>query len=403
MKRTEPRLADWLNSRSCTLLQKIFEESNNSKTISLALGFPDPKLFPLTEYQKALHTLIIKDAGILQYAPPSYALKKKIVKIMALRQVICDESQILLTSGAQQAINILTKLFLNKNDTIISESHTYTGFLDAVSSYTPNFLSFSNTLKDGLNIDSLEYILKNQKKNPSLIYIISAGNNPLGISLNEASKKTLVDLCCFYNIPIIEDDCYGFLNYSNTFSKPLKSYKNNQVFYVGTFSKILAPSLRVGWIVAPKEYIPKLSFIKDSMDINTVTLGQHVTNEILNNIILENHVELFQTTYKQRRDIMIDAIKEYFPTCIHFSEPTHGFFVWVELPPPLKVLEIYEEALKEHITFVPSQAFAIDPNDSTIQGLRLSFSYCEPHLIKKGISILGEIIKRALINLKVLE
>lgn len=391
--------ASWVNSIKTSVMQKILIASSKPKFISFALGLPDPKLFPIEHYQKATQKVLSLNNNTLQYGPPATSLKKKIIQLMELRNVQCHESQIFLTSGAQQGISLLARLLLESGSKVITESFTYPGFLQIITPYAPQIEGIPLDLEKGLCLNTLESLL-NHPNRPSLLYSMPTGHNPLGINYTEKQKTQLAALCHFYKVPIIEDDAYGFLYY-NEQTKALRSYESEWVFYIGTFSKIIAPSFRVGWLVVPEEVIPKLAFIKEGSDINTATFTQHIIDEILNDeSFLTKHLNNLRQVYKERRDIMIKAIKNHFPLESRISEPKHGFFVWVELPNNINTFELFNIALEENIAFMPGEIFSCN-NLSPTNSLRLNFSHCNSDLIEVGIMKLAKIIKEKFIKKKI--
>lgn len=375
-------------------MQKMLEVSNDPNTISFSLGLPDPELFPTIECKRSINNIL--NSEVLQYAPPSSYLKQQIVKLMVSHNVNCKESQIFLTSGGQQGISLLARLLLDQGSTIITEYLTYPGFLQIVAPYAPKIIGIPTHFQKGPCLITLEKVLKNQNGKSAFIYLIPHGHNPLGISLNNTQKLQLAALSRYYQIPIIEDDAYGFLYYDMP-ETPLRAYEEEWVFYVGTFSKIIAPSLRVGWLIVPESLIPRLSFIKEALDINMATFTQYVIRDLLSRNFLAGHLNKLREVYKCRRDVMVKAINKYFPKNIIISEPQHGFFIWVELPPKLNVLNLFYKALEKNVAFMPGQAFFCNKEQAFpfLNGLRLNFSRCKPSLIETGIQKLGEIFKKS--------
>jgi 2-aminoadipate transaminase len=390
------KIASWAENIQPTIMQKMLESSANPNITSFALGLPDPFLFPIEEYQTSIHNVLNSDPKTLQYCPPISSLKQQIVKLMSTRNVVCSESQVFLTTGAQQGVSLLVRLLLdNDGSTVITESLTYPGLFQIVAPYSPEIITFPNNLKNGICFVSLEKILQNQRNKASFIYVIPEGHNPLGTSLTTEQKKKLAALARLYQVPIIEDDPYGFLCYDKP-TAPVYTYDPEWIFYVGTFSKILSPSLRAGWLIVPEAIIPRLSFIKEASDINTTTFTQRIIEDFLKRELWQVHVNKLRQVYKYRRDVMLQAISQYFPKGIVISEVKHGFFIWVEFPKTINTLTLFNKALEENIAFMPGQAFSYDLELNMHNGIRLNFSLSEPDIIRSGIRTLGRLINNEL-------
>ena len=360
-----------------------------SDVISFSLGMPADNLFPILNYKKAMSDLWIPDS--FQYCSPAIELKYQIQKLMKQRGVNCTLSQIFLTNGAQQAIQLLCKALTDKDETVITDSAVYPGFIQAAQlsgiSLTMNSVSFS----DGMDIVSLEALCQKPEK-PKFIYTMSEGHNPLGISLSKEKRLKFVEIAQTYQIPIIEDDAYGFLNYQPA-EPPLKAYNSDWVFYIGSFSKILAPTARVGWIIAPEFLIDKLAILKEGNDINTTTFSQRIISSFLEKNDFSAHLSLLKNAYQEKRDKMANALKKYIPE-IKFIIPSSGFLIWAQLPKEIDANQLFWHALKnEKVSFLPGAAFSPFLDNSLTHCLRLSFSYCPLELIETGIKRLANAIQ----------
>jgi 2-aminoadipate transaminase len=318
-------------------------------------------------------------------------LKYQIQKLMQQRGVSCTPNQIFLTNGAQQAIQLLCKALIDKDETAVTDAAIYPGFIQAAQlsgiPLTLNPVSFS----DGMNMDSLEYLCQNLKK-PKFIYTMSEGHNPLGISLSKEKRLKLVEIAQTYKIPIIEDDAYGFLNYQ-PIEPPLKAYNPDWVFYIGSFSKILAPTARVGWIIAPEFLIDKLAILKEGNDINTTTFSQRIISSFLEKNDFSAHLSLLKNAYQEKRDKMVNAFKKYIPE-IKFIIPSSGFLIWAQLPKEIDANQLFWHALKnEKVSFLPGAAFTTSSTNNLNNCLRLSYSYCPLDLIETGIKRIANAIQ----------
>lgn len=390
--RPEVVLANWTNAIKRSALQEMLAAASRPGVISFALGLPAPELFPVNEFQQAVSSVLGSDPRALQYQPPFTPLKSQIVELMRRRGVYCREEQVFLTAGAQQGMNLLVRLLLEPGGQLLMEDVIYPGFQQLIEPFAPDMLLVSTDAETGMNVDEVEALLKRGRR-PSFIYAITDGHNPLSVSLSRRKRERLVELAGTYGVPIIEDDAYGFLNYDGELDPPLRAMDEDWVFYVGSFSKILAPALRVGWIIVPEKLMRPLSVIKEATDIDTATFSQRTVSAYLAAGHLPNHLSRLHHEYRLRRETMHAALLEHFPAGAHWQKPKSGVFMWVELPGGLDAGELLQHAInEEQVAFVPGGAFRVSPHWSQRQSLRLNFSHCAPPQIEEGISRLARAI-----------
>jgi len=389
-----PALADWTFSVKRSALQDMLAEASRPGVLSLALGLPAPELFPSADYMRATAHVISNDPCALQYSPPFQPLKSQIVELMAQRGVECMEREIFLTAGAQQGLSLLTRLLLNQGGTILTEELTYTGFQQAVQPLQPKILTVPTDIETGMDVSAVEDLLAAGER-PALIYAVTNGHNPVGVSMSANKRAHLAELARYYRVPVIEDDPYGFLFYEGSPPPPLRSHSGRWILHVGSFSKILAPALRVGWLVVPERLIPHLSIIKESSDIDTSTLTQRAISRYLEEDHLPAHVSKLRCEYGARRDAMLRALEEHFPRGAHWHKPSGGVFVWVKLPPGINAERLLKIALEtERVAFLPGSAFSVDGRGDAANCLRLNFSNSAPERITEGITRLGRVLCR---------
>ena len=390
--RTEVVLANWTSTIKRSALQEMLAAASRPGVISFALGLPAPELFPVNEYEEAVISVLGSDPRALQYQPPFTPLKSHIVELMRSRGVFCREEQVFLTAGAQQGMNLLVHLLLEPGGQLLMEEIIYTGFQQLIEPFAPDMLLVSTDAETGMNVDEVEAQLKSGRR-PSFIYAIPDGHNPLSVSLSLRKREKLVELASTYGVPIIEDDAYGFLNYDGELDPPLRALDEDWVFYVGSFSKILAPALRVGWIIVPEKLMRPLSVIKEATDIDTATFSQRTVSAYLSAGHLPDHLSRLHHEYRLRRETMHNALLEFFPDGARWQKPKSGVFMWVELPGTLDAAELLQHAIhREQVAFVPGGAFRATPNWSRRQSLRLNFSHCAPPQIDEGIARLARAI-----------
>jgi 2-aminoadipate transaminase len=387
----ELSLAGWARKLEPSALQQMLSAATKPGVLSFALGLPAPELFPAAGLAEAATHVLNTNPLALQYNPPLAALKTHVVKLMALRGVECSESQIFLTAGAQQGLNLLTRLLLDPGGTVLLEEHAYPGFQQVIEPYLPEKLIVPTSPETGMDVDAVEKILSRGSR-PAFIYAIADGHNPMAVSMSLKKREQLVSLARHYGIPVIEDDPYGFLYYTEKPLPPLRAFDADWVFYLGSFSKILAPSLRGGWVVAPEALLPKLGTVKEASDINAAPLSHRVIAAYLDSCNIEERLAMLRREYDKRRRVMLDALRKYFPPPARWHEPSTGIFVWVELDNAVNTTDVLREALeKEQLAFIPGNAFSVSGEHGK-NCMRLNFSNVPPALIEDGILRLARII-----------
>jgi 2-aminoadipate transaminase len=387
-------LARWTNGMNRSVLRQMLAVVAQPGILSFAGGLPAPEMFPAADYGRALNQVLLADSGALQYGPPFTPLKHHIVALMAQRGVDCTEEQVFITTGAQQGLDVVTRLLLDPGAEVILEEIVYTGVQQAVSPYQPHILPVDTNLYTGLNVDAVATYLA-QGHRPAFLYTIPEAHNPLGVSISLAKRQQLVELATAYGLPLIEDDPYGFLRYEGAPLPPLRALNADWVFYLGSFSKILAPALRLGWLVAPANLVPKLTVIKEMEDLETSQLTQRAVAAYLDAGYLSGHIERLCAEYGRRRDAMLVALERHFPAEARWTHPSNGMFIWVELPPHIDTADLLETAVaQEKVAFIPGHAFAL-PGHVRRNCLRLNFSNCTPERIEEGIRRLGRVILKA--------
>ncbi|MBK8984778.1 MAG: PLP-dependent aminotransferase family protein [Chloroflexi bacterium] len=387
-------LADWTHTMSRSVLRQMIAVTSRPGILSFAGGLPDPALFPTADYAAALQSVLAADPKALQYGPPLASLKAHIVGLMAERGVTCTPEQVFLTTGAQQGLDILTRLFLNPGGEVLLEQIVYPGIQQTIAPYRPHILPIATNLETGLDVDAVAGYLAEGAR-PAFLYVIPDAHNPLGVSVSPQKRQRLVELARAYGLPIVEDDPYGFLHYDAHSEPPLRALDDEWVFYLGSFSKILAPALRLGWMIAPEALIAKLTVIKEAGDLESSALTQRAVAAYLDAGLLPAHLEMLRGEYGRRRDAMLQALYRHFPAEAQWTVPSGGMFVWVELAAGMDTTALLETAVTQsQVAFIPGAAFTI-PGHTAPNCLRLNFSNCTPDLIEEGIARLANIIQQA--------
>ena len=386
-------------------VRDLLKLTANPGIVSFAGGLPAPEMFPIEELAAAASRVLgIHGAEALQYSategyPP---LRELLVRHMERYGIEVGPDNVLVTAGAQQALDLIGKLFLDPGDAVVTEAPTFVGAIQAFTAYQARFLTVPID-HDGLRVSLLEDALREK---PKFIYVLPNFQNPTGVTLSLERRRRLVELASRYGVPIVEDDPYGQLRYDGAHVAPLvridaevrgcahgERALRGGVLYVGTLSKTLAPGLRLGWIVAPGEVIARLAQMKQGTDLHTGTFVQMLAYETARGGFLDGHVRRIRAVYRERRDAMLGALAREFPPGVRWSRPEGGLFLWVTLPPGVDSAAMLQDALAEKVAYVPGTTFF--PGGGGDNSFRLNFSYCRPEIIREGIRRLGAVVRRA--------
>ena len=399
------------NVRS-SAIRELLKITQRPEIISFAGGLPAPDVFPVERFREACRK-VLENHGeqALQYGPSEgyEPLREMIARHTSRYGIEAEPQHVLITSGSQQALDLIGKLLINSGDRVLVEAPTYLGALQAFSVYGAEYVSVPSD-NDGLRTDLLEEPLRS---GPKFMYVLPNFQNPGGTTLAEGRRHELVLLADRYGIPIVEDDPYGQLRYEGEHLTPLvvldrenlrrdNGYSIGNVLYLSTFSKTLSPGLRLGWIVAPPEVITKLVQLKQGADLHTSTFGQMVAYEVARDGFLDEHIKLIRRVYGERRDVMLQALQEFCPPEVTWTRPLGGLFLWVTLPVGMDCHCLFDAALKQNVAFVAGDCF-YGGNGCDVEGmrhLRLNFSNAKPDQIREGIRRLATAIKDQLAGLR---
>ena len=390
------RLAQWARTIERSSLREMLAMTARPDILSFALGLPAPDLFPIRAYAKASAKVLSGDPRALQYEMPLSSMKAHIAGLMAQRGARCGEEQIFLTTGAQQGMSLLARLLIDPGDQVLIEEVVYEGLQLAIKPLSPQVLTVPTDLETGLDVDAVGALLAGGAR-PSFIYTIPDGHNPLAVTMTLEKRRRLVALAAHYQVPIIEDDAYGLLYYGQSPIPPMRAMDEEWVLYVGSFSKVLAPALRVGWLVVPEFLTHKLAVLKQGSDLDVCSLAQRTVSAYLDTGHLDIHLGVLRAEYELRRDVMLSCMREHFPNEVKWKTPLGGMFVWAELPSFVDTSELLIEAMEnERVAFTPGEAFRASDKRYTSHCMRLNFSNLAPRQIEDGIFRLSSVLKAAL-------
>ena len=400
----EHRFAQRTQRMKSSAIRELLKITDRPGVISFAGGMPAPDIFPVEEVFEACDRVLHQNgAKALQYGATEgfQPLREMIARHTSRFGVEISPDNILITSGSQQALDLLGKIFINRGDRILVESPTYLGALQAFNAYGAEYVAvpFDN---DGMITSELEVAMR---YGPKFIYVLPNFQNPTGVTLSYERRVKLVELSDRFGVPIVEDDPYGQLRFEGEHIPAVEvidsemrggdhgTYTGN-VIYLSTFSKILAPGLRLAWVIAPTEVISKLVQAKQGTDLHTSTFNQILAYEVGKGGFLDKHVALINKVYRERRDVMLDSLEEHMPAGMTWTHPKGGLFLWATLPNGLNSKDIFPEAVNEGVAYVSGESF--HPCGGGEDTMRLNFSYATPDKINEGISRLGRVIKRHL-------
>ena len=400
----EKSFAKRTRSMQSSAIRELLKISNLPGVISFAGGLPSPDVFPVDQFRAACDKVLReKGTEALQYSTTEGCIP--------LRQLICDYSasfgiktdveNTLITNGSQQALDLVGKIFIDPGDKILVEEPTYLGAIQAWKVYGADFVAVE-TDELGMIPESLE---EKMAINPKLLYLLPNFQNPTGCTLPLERRKKILEIITRYNLPVIEDDPYGQLRFEGKDLPTVLAmdaenrgqsgidYTGN-IVYLSTFSKILAPGLRLAWVIAPEEVIFRMVQAKQGSDLHTATFSQMIAYEVAKDGFLYDHIEMIRDVYGKRRDLMVEMIEEMFPAEIEYFRPEGGLFFWVKTPEQINTKDMLPKAVEQKVAYVPGSPFYA--NGGGHNTMRLNFSNASEEGIRSGMTRLGMVIKEEL-------
>ncbi|UCG95399.1 MAG: PLP-dependent aminotransferase family protein [archaeon] len=395
------RLAERTGGMKASEIRELLKVTEDKEIISFGGGLPSPDSFPIKVIDQ-LCSRVLKKYGTrpLQYGITEGItdLRETLAGRMGKFGIKCKKDNLIITNGTQEGLDLITKTFVNPKDTIALEVPTYLGAVCCFKIYQSRFLTVgmdSFGMKTGELEKKLKGLNPKKRKKVKFIYAIPNFHNPAGVTMSPERRKHLVEIAGKYDIPIIEDDPYVELRFSGKDVPSIKSLdKNGLVVYMSTFSKIFAPGMRLGWIVAEKELASKITILKQGTDLCTNIFCQYLANEYIKSGAMDRQLPKTRVLYKKKRDIMLEAVHKYFPEGCECTKPDGGMFLWVTLPKKIDTKKLFPEAVKHKVAYIHGAAFCVD--DSNHNSLRLTFSNANIAKIEPGIKRLGNLIEKKL-------
>jgi 2-aminoadipate transaminase len=380
-----------------SFIREILKVTQNPDVISFAGGLPNPKYFPIEAIKAAANKVLTQHgATALQYAPTlgHLRLREWIAQRYAAKVgMAIDPDEILITNGSQQGLDLVGKILLDKGDVVLLEAPSYIGGIQALSMYQPEFWTVP-LCEDG--VDTAVLADRASHEQVKLFYALPNFQNPTGISYSAVKRQETARIMQETNTFFIEDDPYRELRFAGEDLPPIASYYRDTGFMLGSFSKIVAPGMRLGWIVAAPHLMERLIIAKQGADLHSNYFSQEIIYQFLHDNDLDAHISIIKAVYRRQRELMVAMIEETFPPDVHFTLPEGGMFLWLTLPRGLSAMSLFEAAKAQNVVFVPGHPFHVDGGGQNT--LRLNFSNTDETKIEEGmkrlaIALRGEIEK----------
>lgn len=389
--------ADRMAKTHKSFIREILKVTEDPKVISFAGGLPNPKLFPVQEVIEASAKVLAEDGeNVLQYSTTEgyLPLREYIAeRYLKKKRFRVSPDEILITNGSQQGLDLIGKVFLNREDRVVIERPGYLGAIQAFGVYEPIFEPIS-LLEDGIDIDLLGEAVNSD--GIKLFHAVINFQNPSGITYSKEKRLALADIFRGRSAILVEDDPYGELRFMGEDLPSMRKYLEDNVILLGSFSKIVSPGLRLGWICAKKDVMEKIIVAKQASDLHSSSLSQRIVFRYSTDHDIDKHIRKIREAYRRQRDLMVSMIEKHFPDEVEFTKPEGGMFLWVTLPENLSSLRLFDLAKKENVAFVPGNAFYVDGGGNNT--LRLNFSNSDEERIEKGIKLLAGAIKKLLME-----
>ncbi|BBD08565.1 PLP-dependent aminotransferase family protein [Desulfovibrio ferrophilus] len=383
--------ANRMQSVPRSFIREILKVTQDPTVISFAGGLPNPALFPSEALAEAARTVIADHGGeTLQYStteghPP---LREWIAARYRERDGLdVSADDIMITTGSQQALDLMAKVLIDPGDTIVMESPGYLGAIQAFSMFEPKYETV-NVTADGPDLDALERALA---KNPKLFYAVTSFQNPSGLTYSDEKRQAVAEMLKGTDTVFAEDNPYGDLRFAGERQRPLMAYRPEKSLLLGTFSKIAAPGFRIGWVVADPDLRHKLVTAKQAADLHTSTVSQRIVHRWLEDNDLDEHIAKICDCYGTQCNAMLTAADEFFPEEVTLTRAEGGMFLWAEMPEGCSSMKLFDLAIKEKVAFVPGNPFYVDGRDANT--LRLNYTNAVPETITEGMKRLGKCMK----------
>lgn len=391
------KFAKRMEGMQASEIRELLKLTAKPDIISFAGGLPAPELFPVEEIAKVSHDLVLKEGRqLLQYATTEGrpSLRAKIAKRMADKyNTVVDPDDILITTGSQQCLDFVGKLFLDPGDVVLCESPSYLGALNAFNAYQPKFVEVP-TDNGGLLPEELDKILETTP-NCKFIYVIPDFQNPTGRTWSMERRKAFMEVVNKHNLPVVEDNPYGELRYEGEILPSLKSLDTKGlVMFLGTFSKIFCPGLRLGWVACEHELLTQFVKIKQSADLHTSNFDQGVADAYMDAYDLDAHVKEIVALYKHRRDLILESMEKYLPAGTEWTHPEGGLFLWLTFPEGVSARKVFAKCIEMKVAGVIGDAFY--PNQKNDRSMRINYSNMPDDRIVEGIQRMAKAIKECM-------
>lgn len=393
----EPLFSERARLLKASDVRELLKYTQDPTIISFGGGLPNPEAFPVEDLKIVFEELLHEDnTPALQYGPTpgDPLLKKALATMLASRGIAANADRIIITHGAQQALELFGRVFLDPGDIAMVTQPTYLGIFTALSVYQPEYHGIP-TDKEGILPDVLEENLRAlsmDRIRPKFLYVVPTFHNPTGITMSLRRRRALVDLAAEYEVPIIEDDPYYDVRFEGEAVPPIASLdKEGWVIYLGSFSKVLAPGFRIGYAHGPADLISKMSLAKQGVDLFTNGWGQRVAERYLSLGLMKRHLPKIRKLYRHKRDVMLETLEETWPDNAEWTRPQGGLFLWTTVDPTIDTRKLLPRAAEKRVVYVAGHGFYAGQPE--VNHMRLNFSYPSDDNIRKGIGILGEVLR----------
>lgn len=374
-----------------SVMRELLGLAVDPKVISMAGGLPANELLPLRQIRESVEVAL--EAGgprVLQYSPPFEPLRAWIAEWMERRGAPCQPDEVFITNGAQQGMAILSRLLLDRGDPAVIETITFTGVQQVTAGRGAQVRLLPTDLETGADMNALEDALRAEPR-PRLVILIPDFHNPLGVSLTPEKRRQAATLAATWGVPLIEDDPYSALRFDGESLPPIKAFDEaGLIFYVGSFSKLVAPALRLGWIVAPRALMERITTLRESMDLESSGWIQRAVYEFVHRGHLEPHLDQLVRANRERRDALVTELERHFGGRARWSLPQGGLFLWMTLDERIDTWDRFPKAIERKVAYIPGAAFAVD--GSARNALRLNFSNVDPERIRQAVERLAEVL-----------